>query len=395
MKKILTVMGTRPEAIKLIPLYKQLALSGFESLLCAAFQHGEMLEQVISAFKVTPDFNLNVMEQGQDLFHITGEVLRRIKPILISSQPNLIIIQGDTTTALATALAGFYLKIPICHVEAGLRTGSIEAPFPEEMNRKVIGIIASYHCAATPLNVGNLLSEGIKRERIILSGNTVVDSLDFIKKEISQGHISVNATLTKLVQKLSQENKKIILLTAHRRESFNGGLENIFRAVQDFLAIHDDVAIIYPHHPNPHVLQALEKTLFKDTPGVHFFPPFDYPSLIYSIISARWVATDSGGIQEEATSLGKPVIILRELTERIEAVWEGIAFIAGTNQKKIFHNLNHCYAEKITAKPSSIYGDGQASKKIAGFIERIFSESSEKGAFTCSCTTSSSSVSTG
>ncbi len=372
--KILTVIGTRPDAIKLLPVHIAAKAIGIESVLCSTAQHIGMLDQVLDIFKVTPDFNLQVMQNNQDLFHVTNNVLIRMKEVLNAVKPDLVLVQGDTTTSFATALAAFYLKIPIGHVEAGLRTGSMYAPYPEEMNRRFIGMVAMYHFAATSLNVANLLSEGIGRARIILTGNTVVDALYTIIEQIRQGHIKISPPLKELIEDLKSKDKTIVLLTAHRRESFNGGLHNIFRAVQEIALLHPEIAFIYPHHPNPHVQKALTETNISKSSGIHLLPPLNYSDLVYCLLESTWVATDSGGIQEEAISLGKQVIILRELTERIEGVWANMAYLTGTNTNNIIKHMNSVHLQQKHFSATNIYGDGQASKKIASFIGAIRQE---------------------
>lgn len=369
--KMLTVIGTRPDAIKLLPVHFAASALGIESILCATEQHIGMLDQVLDVFCVKPDFNLGVMQAGQDLFYLTDTVLTKIKEVCLLVKPDLIMVQGDTTTAFAAALAAFYLKIPIGHVEAGLRTGSLQAPYPEEMNRRFIGMVADYHFAATSLNVANLLAEGVDRKNIILTGNTVVDALHMTIAKIKNGDLLVSSSLVGLIKNLHAVGKRIVLLTAHRRESFGGGLHNIFRAVQDVTQVVSDIAFLYPQHPNPHVQRAIDETGFAQTPHVYLLDPLSYGDLVYCLLESAWVVTDSGGIQEEAISLGKYVVVLRELTERIEGVWAGIAHLAGTDVAAIIRAMLFVHAIKQNISTSNIYGDGQASKKIASFIGAI------------------------
>lgn len=373
--KILTVVGTRPDAIKLLPVHIAAKAAGIESILCATAQHIGMLDQVLTLFDITPDYNLQVMQTNQDLFHVTTAILSKIKIILEEVRPDLVVVQGDTTTSFAAALAAFYLKIQVAHVEAGLRTGSIHAPFPEEMNRKFIGMVASYHFAATSLNVANLLGEGVDRTKIILTGNTVVDALHTIVGRIKNGLIPISSTLKDLILSLKMKNKRIVLLTAHRRESFDGGLLNIFNAVKEMALTFPELAFIYPHHPNPLVQKTITESGLETVPGIHLLPPLVYSDLVYCLLEAEWVATDSGGIQEEAISLGKPVVVLRTLTERIEGVWAGVAELAGTDTMTILECMKRVHATKPSFSSTNIYGDGQASKKIASFIGTIRQES--------------------
>lgn len=369
--KILIVIGTRPDAIKLLPVHLALQEHGIESIVCATAQHRSILDQVLNLFNVIPSFDLEIMQAGQDLFHITENVLLKIKSVLEDVKPDLVLVQGDTTTSFAAALAAFYKNIPIGHIEAGLRTGSIKSPYPEEMNRRFISMVSTYHFAATSLNVANLLAEGISRNSILLTGNTVVDALFMIKKKIDFMELMVSSEIVSIIQKLKKEKKKLVVLTAHRRESFGGGLHNIFNAVKNFTIKSPEVVFLYPHHPNPHVIQAINETNIIENPNIVLLPPLNYTDLIYCIVSSSWVATDSGGIQEEAVSLGKPVVILRELTERIEGVWAGLAFLAGTEADSILNYMHYVNAMQQTHSTTNIYGDGQASKKIASFISTL------------------------
>lgn len=369
--KILTVIGTRPDAIKLLPVHFALKELGIQSVLCATSQHITMLDQVLGIFGVVPDIDLKVMIDNQNLFYLTNTILAKMEQVLIQEKPDLVIVQGDTTTAFATATAAFYLKIPIAHVEAGLRTGSLYAPFPEEMNRRFVGMVAHYHFAATSLNVANLLAEGVSRDTIILTGNTVVDALHMVINKIESKQVVPSDSLVTLVKQLKQSQRRIALLTAHRREAFDGGLHNIFRAAQAMLSTHKDLAILYPHHPNPHVLRAIQETGLSGTENLFMMSPLSYVDLVFALQSSDWVATDSGGVQEEAMSLGKPVVVLRERTERIEGVWEGIGHLAGTESDAILQYMNLVHTKKKRFSSSNIYGDGQASKKIASFIDAI------------------------
>ena len=371
---ILSVIGTRPDAIKLLPVHLALQAAGIKSVLCSTAQHIEMLNQVLDIFNIKPDFDLQIMQENQDLFHITSSALNKMKQVLDKVQPTLVLVQGDTTTAFAATLAAVYKKIPVGHIEAGLRTGSLEAPYPEEMNRRFISMVGTYHFAPTSLNLANLLAEGVTRQSIILTGNTVVDSLHMIIAKIKDGTLVIDPVIVSLVQKLKAEKKTIALLTAHRRESFNGGLHNIFEAAQKTAQATPELAFIYPHHPNPEVLRAIKDTGIADSQNIYLTQPLSYKELVYCLMECDWVATDSGGIQEEAISLGKPVVILREKTERIEGVWEGIAHLAGTETTSIIKFMSKTHAQKKHFSQTSIYGDGKASKKIASFIQSLQAE---------------------
>jgi UDP-N-acetylglucosamine 2-epimerase (non-hydrolysing) len=366
---IVLVVGTRAETIKLLPVYLALKQAGFPTLLCATFQHSELLKQVCNIFKVIPDFNLGIMRKNQDLFYITQAVLEKTRKVYQQVKPSLVIVHGDTTTTMAAALAAFYLHIPIAHVEAGLRTGDMQAPFPEEMNRKVVGQIANYHFAPTAFSTANLLAEGVARERVFCTGNTIVDALYWIRNCIRQGSVSVDQEIVDHVTACKQQGKKMVLLTAHRRESFNGGLLRVFQTIKQFAYAHPDVEIFYPYHPNPNVIAAIEASKINNISNVWIHKPLLYKDLIYLLMAVDWVATDSGGIQEEAVSLGKLVLVLRDKTERWEGVWEGSEILVGTNKKRLLEKMEEIYKmDDASITPSSVYGDGNASKTIVSIL---------------------------
>ncbi|MCK4265298.1 UDP-N-acetylglucosamine 2-epimerase (non-hydrolyzing) [Candidatus Babeliales bacterium] len=370
MKPIIVVIGTRAEAIKLLPVYLALKEAGLFVKLCATFQHSEMLQQVLQIFNIVPDFNLGIMKESQDLFHITESVLKKTKEIYIETKPSLVIVHGDTTTTMASALSAFYLQIPIAHVEAGLRTGDINHPFPEEMNRKVVGQIATYHFTPTALATANMISEGAKRENLFCTGNTIVDSLFWIRKKILNNEVEINSDLQFKVKECRKNNKKMVLLTAHRRESFDGGLLQIFKAMKEFAEQHQDVFIFYPYHPNPNVLRAIRESDIESVKNIYTMPPLDYKNIIYLLMSVDWIATDSGGIQEEAVSLGKKVICLRDITERHEGIWEGFEVLTGTDQKRILRAMEEFYSLKDSVKQGSfVYGDGKACNRILAILK--------------------------
>jgi len=373
-KPIIVIIGTRAEAIKLLPLYLELQRKLFPVLLCATFQHSELLEQVCQIFNVIPDFNLNVMKKNQDLFHLTETILQRTKGVYLETNPSLVIVHGDTTTTMASALAAFYLNIPIAHVEAGLRTGNMRSPFPEEMNRKVVGQIGTYHFAPTAFSTANLLSEGIKRENVFCTGNTIVDSLNIIKEKIEKNKVEIDKDLKEKISSCKKQKQKIVLLTAHRRESFGQGLKRVFGSMKEFSQKYDDVRIFFPVHPNPNVLKAVKQAKLENSKNIFLLKPLLYKDLIYLLMNSDWVATDSGGIQEEAVSLGKRILVLRDITERWEGVWEGSEILVGTNKELIFQNMEKLYHMKnVGVKPSSVYGDGKACKRITSIIEEKMS----------------------
>lgn len=367
---IILIAGTRPEGIKVVPLYLALKSSGFNALLCSTRQHDELVNEVYDLFNIKPDFDLAIMRQGQDLFYLTQSVLQKTKELFIRVQPSLVIVQGDTTSAMAAALAAFYLGIPVAHVEAGLRTDDIKSPFPEEMNRRMVGLIAQYHFAPTASSAANLLAQGVSRDRVFCTGNTVVDALRLIQEKIKNKVIVIRPDIQEKVADCKKRNSKIIVLTAHRRESFDGGIARILSAVKQFLLENGDVTCFYAVHPNPHVLQAIEQVGLSSVPNIILCEPLQYKDMVYVLSHADAVLTDSGGIQEEAVSMGKPVLVLREKTERMEGVWAGCAQIVGTDAQKIITAL-HAVIVQAHAKNSdfgSLYGDGYASEKIVTIL---------------------------
>ena len=369
-KPILVVMGTRAEAIKLIPLYLALKKSNVNVLLCATFQHFSLLEQVFNVFDIIPDFNLNVMKENQDLFYVQNTILQRIRNIYLRTDPSLVLVHGDTTTTMTSALAAFYMHIPVGHVEAGLRTGNINFPFPEEMNRKLVGQIATYHFAPTAFSTANLLSEGVKRENVFCTGNTIVDALLWMKEKILSNKINIDKKIFNIMQDCKRKKLRTILLTAHRRESFNGGLLRIFNSIKKFAQKYSDVFVFYPVHPNPNVLSAVEQSGIKSVENIFTMEPVSYKELVYLLMNVDWVATDSGGIQEEAVSLGKRVLVLRDVTERWEGVWDGSEELVGTSEELILNSMEKLYhISDLRLSSSSVYGDGKACERIVSIIK--------------------------
>lgn len=367
---ILLVVGTRAEAIKLLPLYIALKKENINTLLCATFQHSDLLQQVFDIFKVDPDFNLNVMIKNQDLFYLQKTIMDKTKEVYKEVNPKIVLVHGDTTTTMSAALSAFYMHIPVGHVEAGLRTGDMQSPFPEEMNRKLVGQIADFHFAPTAFSTANLLSEGVSRDKVFCTGNTVVDALNWMTDLIDSKKIEIEPDLVKLISQKKCENKKIILLTAHRRESFDGGLLKIFKSVKKFAQAYADVFILYPMHPNPNVISAVKESGLLEIDNIFVTKSLFYKDLIYLLRNVDFVATDSGGIQEEAVSLGKHVIVLRDLTERWEGVWDGSEELVGTNENLILSSLEKCYhLEKSEINRSSIYGDGRACSRIVTILK--------------------------
>jgi len=364
-------MGTRPEALKLIPLYKALIAAGFTVRLCATFQHRELLTQMLELFNVTPDINLSVMQPNQSLEYITTAIINGVTAACTTYTPDLIIVQGDTTTAFAASLAAFYQKIPVAHVEAGLRTTTPYQPFPEEMNRRLISRLATYHFAPTHNNVTNLIKEGIQASAIFCTGNTIVDTLQWVTKEIVDKKLLIDAKFETIIHGLEAAHKKILVLTTHRRESFGQGLKNIFESISTFASRHDDVAVIFPMHPNPAIKEALKQSNLHQTPNVFCINPLAYPEMIFLMSKAHIVVTDSGGIQEEAVSLGKKTLVLRTETERQEGIHIGMAHLVGTDKEKILSALEEHYTISQHITPASIYGLGDACSKIVSHLLSI------------------------
>ncbi|MEH6539863.1 non-hydrolyzing UDP-N-acetylglucosamine 2-epimerase [Halopseudomonas sp.] len=364
--KTLCVFGTRPEAIKMAPLALQLAADErFDAKVCVTGQHREMLDQVLSLFDLKPDYDLNIMKPGQDLTDVTAGILTGLKPVLAEFKPDIVLVHGDTATTFAASLAAYYQQIPVGHVEAGLRTGNIYSPWPEEGNRKLTGALATLHFAPTETSRQNLLNEGVGEELILVTGNTVIDALlDVVAKlEASQ---SLQAQFSQQFNFL-QADKKLILVTGHRRESFGGGFERICRALVDTAKAHPEVQVVYPVHLNPNVREPVNR-LLQGIENVHLIEPLDYLPFVYLMNRAHLVLTDSGGIQEEAPSLGKPVLVMRDTTERPEAVEAGTVKLVGTDTDMIVKHLNLLLSDETAyaamSRAHNPYGDGRACSRI-------------------------------
>ncbi|MDD9156047.1 UDP-N-acetylglucosamine 2-epimerase (non-hydrolyzing) [Aliivibrio sp. S4TY2] len=373
--RVLSVFGTRPEAIKMAPLVHKLSeAQGIESKVCVTAQHREMLDQVLNLFDITPDFDLNIMKPGQSLYDVTSNILMGLKPVLEEFQPNIVLVHGDTATTLSTSLAAYYQQIAVGHVEAGLRTGNIYSPWPEEGNRKLTGAIATLHFAPTSTSQQNLLNEGIDNNSISTTGNTVIDALFLIRKKLEQDQ-DLNATLAAHFSELDPA-KKLILVTGHRRESFGGGFERICEALVEIAQKHPDTQVIYPVHLNPNVREPVNRIL-KDVDNVHLIEPQDYLPFVYLMNQAHIILTDSGGIQEEAPSLGKPVLVMRDTTERPEAVEAGTVKLVGTNKQAIIDAVENLLTNQADyesmSRAHNPYGDGQACDRIIDSIKQHFS----------------------
>ena len=368
-KKILIVFGTRPEAIKMAPVVKafQSAAPHCKTVVCVTAQHREMLDQVLKLFEIVPEHDLNIMKPGQDLYDITGNILTGLKAILATEQPDLVLVHGDTTTTLAATLAAYYARVPVGHVEAGLRTGNKFAPFPEEINRKVTGAIADLHFAPTKTARANLLREGIDPATIFVTGNTVIDALLSVVPKLQ----NTPQLKTELDNKFAflDATKKLILVTGHRRENFGEGFENICNALADIAASSPGVEVLYPVHLNPNVRKPVADILAaRKLVNVHLIDPVDYLPFVYLMNRAHIIITDSGGVQEEAPSLGKPVLVMRDTTERPEAVEAGTVKLVGTSRAAIVkETLNLLQNQQDYATMSQAhnpYGDGAAATRI-------------------------------
>ncbi|CDH25259.1 non-hydrolyzing UDP-N-acetylglucosamine 2-epimerase [Xenorhabdus bovienii] len=364
--KVLTVFGTRPEAIKMAPLVHALAKdAAFDAKVCVTAQHREMLDQVLHLFEITPDFDLNIMKKGQDLTDITCRILEGMKPVLEEFKPDVVLVHGDTATTMATSLAAFYQRIPVGHIEAGLRTGDLYSPWPEEANRKIAGHLAMYHFAPTENSQNNLLKESIAGSSIFVTGNTVIDALLWVRDRIVSDH-ALSGQLAKLYPFIDP-NKKMILVTGHRRESFGGGFERICEALAQVARAHPEVQVVYPVHLNPNVSEPVKRIL-HDIDNVILINPQDYLPFVYLMNHAYMILTDSGGIQEEAPSLGKPVLVMRDTTERPEAVDAGTVRLVGTKTQTIVEEVTRLLTDDIAyqqmSRAHNPYGDGQACQRI-------------------------------
>ena len=370
--KVMLVFGTRPEAIKMAPLVKGLqACSSLQAVVCVTAQHREMLDQVLRLFDIVPEHDLNIMKPGQDLFDITGNILQGLKDVFQQEQPDLVLVHGDTTTTLAASLAAYYARIPVGHVEAGLRTGNKHAPFPEEMNRRLTSALADIHFAPTPASQANLLREGISANSIHVTGNTVIDTLLAVVEKLR----SDQALQADFAQRFSflDPQRRLVLVTGHRRENFGDGFQNICNALADIASEHPDVQVLYPVHLNPNVRQPVNDILAaRGLANVYLIDPVDYLPFIYLMDRAHIIVTDSGGIQEEAPSLGKPVLVMRDTTERPEAVEAGTVKLVGTSRERIVSEARRLLMDEQAyasmARAHNPYGDGKAVDRIVQHI---------------------------
>ena len=383
------VFGTRPEAIKMAPLVKEFQKYSdrFKTIICVTDQHREMLDQVLTIFDIKPNYDLNIMKQGQDLYDVTARVLLGMRDVLKEAQPDVVLVHGDTTTSTAAALAAFYQQIPVGHVEAGLRTHNIYSPFPEEMNRLITSRIATYNFAPTPLSRQNLLNEQVKNEQIVVTGNTVIDALHIVVDKIKNDK-ALDADLENVLRTAGYDvnrlnnGKKLVLITGHRRENFGDGFISMCKAIQTLTKKYPEVDFVYPMHLNPNVRQPIHEVFGKnlsDLGNMFFIEPLEYLSFVYLIEKSHIVLTDSGGIQEEAPGLGKPVLVMRDTTERPEALESGTVKLVGTDYDKIVNEvselLEHTESYHKMSQAVNPYGDGKACQRIVMlFTNRTFCE---------------------
>lgn len=378
MKKIMLVFGTRPEAIKMAPLVKEFQkhLDKFQTIVCVTGQHRQMLDQVLEIFDIKPDYDLNIMKQGQDLYDVTARVLTGMRDVLKEAQPDVVLVHGDTTTSTATALASFYQQISVGHVEAGLRTHNIYSPWPEEMNRQITGRIAEYDFAPTPLSRANLIAEGVSENKITVTGNTVIDALYWVVDKIKNTPALNDELAEELLKsgydiKRLSNGKKLVLITGHRRENFGDGFISMCKAIKALTKKYPGVDFVYPMHLNPNVRKPIHEVFGENLEGLgnmFFIEPLEYLSFVYLMEKSNIVLTDSGGIQEEAPGLGKPVLVMRDTTERPEALEAGTVKLVGTDYDKIvsevsqlLDNPSHYDAMSKAVNP---YGDGKACERI-------------------------------
>jgi UDP-N-acetylglucosamine 2-epimerase (non-hydrolysing) len=366
MKKVLTVFGTRPEAIKMAPLVRSLQVDKrFDAKVCVTAQHRQMLDQVLNLFDITPDYDLDLMQSGQSLNDLTSRILRELKPVLKDFCPDIVLVHGDTATTFAASLAAYYEKIDVGHIEAGLRTGDIYSPWPEEANRKLTGVLSKYHFTPTETSKNNLLNEGYIENSICITGNTVIDALLMTKERVDRDD-AVSSTLESRFPYLDK-NKRLILVTGHRRESFGGGFERICEALVRVAGENPSVQILYPVHLNPNVQEPVNRIL-QNVENIILIEPQEYLPFVYLMNRAHIILTDSGGIQEEAPSLGKPVLVMRDTTERPEAVAAGTVKLVGTDVDKIVTTLKMLLSDENEYQKMSVahnpYGDGQACARI-------------------------------
>lgn len=382
MKRLLFVFGTRPEAIKMAPLVHAFKkqVESFETIVCVTGQHREMLDQVLSLFQIVPDYDLNIMRPNQDLYDVTSRVLLGMRDVLKELKPDLVFVHGDTTTSMAAALAAFYQQIPVAHVEAGLRTGNIYSPWPEEMNRSITGRIATYHFAPTLCSKNNLLAENVAEESILITGNTVIDALHWVVNKI-ESDFQLQESIRTEISSMGYDTRRLevgqrlVLITGHRRENFGDGFLNICHAIASLAEKYPNVDFVYPMHLNPNVRKPVLEILGSGRPNVFLIEPLQYLQFVFMMEKSYLVLTDSGGVQEEAPGLGKPVLVMRDTTERPEAVEAGTVMLVGADRDRIEKGVSSLlednrFYEKMS-KAVNPYGDGKACGRIVDFLMEI------------------------
>lgn len=379
MKKIMLVFGTRPEAIKMAPVFKALSMHpDLEVTVTVTGQHRQMLDSVLAIFDIKPDYDLNIMRPGQDLYDVTSRVLTGMRDVFTKYRPDIVLVHGDTSTSTAAALAAFYAQIPVGHVEAGLRTGNIYAPWPEEMNRRLTGRLATLHFSPTPTSRQNLINENVDPSAIFVTGNTVIDALGWVRDKINNS-LNIRQQAVEQIKALGYNTdrltsgRRMILITGHRRENFGEGFDHICHALASLAEKYPEVDFVYPMHLNPNVRQPIARTFGdKHLDNMFFIEPVDYVPFVYLMMSSHIILTDSGGIQEEAPSLGKPVLVMRDTTERPEAIEAGTVTLVGTDYQRIVDEVSHLLddKDKYTERSSrnNPYGDGHASERIAEIL---------------------------
>tara|TARA_R110000764_G_scaffold233136_1_gene325857 strand:+ start:763 stop:1902 length:1140 start_codon:yes stop_codon:yes gene_type:complete len=376
-KKNLVIFGTRPEAIKMAPLVKEFQKNNdfFETRVCITAQHREMLDQVLFFFEITPDYDMDLMKPNQNLYTLTSDIITGLKPIIEDFEPDYVYVHGDTTTTMASSIAAFYSGAKVCHVEAGLRTFNMQSPFPEEMNRSVTGVISNIHFSPTETSKNNLIKENKPEDSILITGNTVIDALQYSVDKVNSVGFDDNE-ITKLKEIISTD-KKLILVTGHRRENHGQGFINICEALKDIAISNPETQIIYPVHLNPNVQKPVYK-LLGEIENINLIAPLSYPAFVWLMNQSYLIITDSGGVQEEAPSLGKPVLVMRNTTERPEAVDSGTVILVGTDKNRIVEEtnklLNNQSAYDGMSKLHNPYGDGKACKRIVEYIQNIKNE---------------------
>lgn len=380
MKKIMLVFGTRPEAIKMAPVVKELykCKDKLKAVVCVTGQHREMLDQVLEIFDIKPDYDLNIMKKGQDLYDVTSRVLLGMRDVLAEAKPDVVLVHGDTTTSMAAALAAFYQQIPVGHVEAGLRTNDIYNPWPEEINRQMTGRIATYNFSPTPLSKSNLMKENVREDSILVTGNTVIDALYWVVEKLKTDTVLAMQQRNIIAEAgyhIPEDNRKVVLITGHRRENFGNGFINICNAIKRLAIKYPDIDFVYPMHLNPNVRKPIHSVFGSDLScikNMFFIEPLEYLSFVLLMERATLILTDSGGIQEEAPGLGKPVLVMRETTERPEALSAGTVKLVGTDEELIVESVSRLLTvpeeyERMS-KAVNPYGDGMASERIVKFL---------------------------